>query len=161
MPDVCLTQCEGKYMVDSGAARSVCPRGWHADIPLDVSHKPPLRTASGAALDVDGIKWVPLTIGMDVVHIPMVVCSVERAIFSTNTLAAAGYVTVIGHDEAHVEKRGVRTPLERDGNHFFWWAPTRCCVGRLVLPTSGRFCVMRWYRVRMCALERCPVGSQR
>ena len=106
-------------MVDSGAARSVCPRGWHADIPLDVSQKPALSTASGAALEVDGIKWVPISIGMDVVSIPMVVCSVGRAILSTNSLAAAGYATVIGRGGAHVEKGGVKVPLERDGGHFF------------------------------------------
>ena len=110
-------------MVDSGAARSVIPKGWHSEIPTDATDAPALRTASGDALDVEGVKMVPITIGLEQVTAPVAVCTVQRAILSTNTLASAGYVTVIGKGGAHVEKGGVRVPLERDGDHFFLVEP--------------------------------------
>ena len=111
-------------MIDSGASLSVIHIGWRRDIPTNRKDSPTLRTASGDRLHVLGTKMVPIRVGTETITIPMVECTVQRAIISTNTLAAHGYVTVFNRNGAHVEKSSARTVLHRD-NQGHWFLHVR------------------------------------
>ena len=71
-------------------------KGWRPDVPTDRANVPRLRIASGDDLSVVGAKMVIVTIGTGAGIVPMVECSVQRAVFSTNTLAFIELVTAFG-----------------------------------------------------------------